>query len=84
MTKTQFGEAVRIAQADRIDLSGVDDSLLHGCGLPDFKPVYCTVEQVAKLVRWNCMQLNGELDAEELNNVAHIARRKFLCLNNRT
>lgn len=78
MTKKQFGQAVRIAQS-REDLSKVDDSTLFGCGLPDFKPVFCTIEMVAKFVRWQCLQFNGEFNAENLNECATIARRKFLC-----
>ena len=80
MTKPQFSEALTIARSGR-DLSDVDDSTLHGCGLSDFKyPVYCTVEMVAKLVRWQCCSIFSNdtiADAQELDNMAHIARKKF-------
>jgi hypothetical protein len=80
MTKTEFGLAVKIAQSDR-DLSNVDDSILYGCGLPDYKPVYVTIEMVAKLIQWQCCGIfccHTIVDSEELNNLAYIARRKFL------
>jgi hypothetical protein len=80
MTKTEFSEAVKIATSSR-DLSNVDDSILIGCGLPDFNyPVYVTVEMVAKLVRWQCCGIFSNstiVDSQELDNMAHIARRKF-------
>lgn len=80
MTRDQFSEAVKIAQSHR-DLSDVDDSTLYGCGLSDFQPVHVTIEMVAKLVRWQCCGIfnnNVIVDAQELDNCAHIARRKFL------
>ncbi len=80
MTKKQFSEALKIATSDR-DLSGVDDSNLFGCGCADFVfPVYCTVDAVAKLLRWQVCSIfsNSTIaDAQELDNMAHIARRKF-------
>ena len=80
MTRAQFSEAVKIATSDR-DLSNVDDSSLHGCGLPEFHQVHTTVEMVAKLVRWQCCGIFAAdtiVDSQELDNMAWIARRKFL------
>ena len=80
MTKQQFSEAVKIATSGR-DLSDWNDDILYGCGCSDFKyPVYCTVEMVAKLVRWQCCGLFSNstiVDSVELDNLAHIARKKF-------
>jgi hypothetical protein len=80
MTKQEFSAAVKIATSAQ-DLSNVDDSILYGCGLSEFKfPVYVTVEMVAKLIRWQCCGLFSNstiVDAQELDNMAHIARRKF-------
>jgi len=80
MTKAQFSEALKIATSDR-DLSNVDDSNLFGCGCSDFQyPVYVTVDAVAKLLRWQVCSIfsNGIIaDANELDNMAHIARKKF-------
>jgi hypothetical protein len=36
---------------------------------------------VAKLIRWQAMQFNGEWNAEALNEVATIGRKKFMVLN---
>ena len=80
MTKQQFSQALKIAQSP-VSLEAVDDSSLYGCGLPNFTyPVYCTVEMVAKLLRWQCCGIFSNstiVDAQELDNMAHIARRKF-------
>jgi hypothetical protein len=79
MTKQQFSEAWKIARNHEIDLSNVDDSILYGCGLNDFAPVHTTLETVAKLLRWQCNYIfGGGFDAQELDNMAHIARKKFL------
>lgn len=75
MTKEQFSAALAIARSDR-DLSTVDDSILYGCGLSDFQPVTVTIEPVAKMLRWQCLQFNGEIDQNELNNMKSIFRRK--------
>lgn len=80
MTKQQFSDAWKIAQNKDIDLSSVDDSILYGCGCADFDyPVHTTIETVAKLLRWQCCFIFGDgFDAQELDNMAHIARKKFL------
>ena len=81
MTLAQFQKAFAIANDASIDLSNVDDSILFGCGLLQFEPVYTTLEAVAKLIRWQAMQFNGEWNAEALNEVTTIGRKKFMILN---
>jgi len=81
MTKQQFSAAWKIAQNKDVDLSSIDDSVLFGCGLNDFQPVYTTLETVAKLLRWQCCYMFGDgFDAQELDNMAHIAKKKFLVI----
>lgn len=80
MTKEQFSEALKIARSPR-SLEAVDDTHLYGCGLPDFRPVYTTLDAVAKMIRWQCCGLFSNdtiVDAQELDNMARIARRMFL------
>lgn len=78
MNKKEFTEIMEIVTNQEIDLSDVDELILHGCALPDYQyPVYVTRKQVAKLIRWDCLQFNGEFDAEELNNIGIIGKRKF-------
>jgi len=46
----------------------------------DFDKKYCTIKQVAALLRWQALQLNGEWDSEELDSIFKIAQKKFLVL----
>lgn len=80
MTLTQFQKAFAIANSN-VDLSNVDDSILFGYGLPTFKPVHTTLEAVAKTIRWQALQFNGQWNAEALNEVAEHGRKNFLILN---
>lgn len=80
MTKHEFNAAFKIANDFSIDLSNVDDSHLYGYGLPDFKPVHVTLEQVAKEIRWAALQFNGEWNGSVLDEVAKLARRNFIVL----
>lgn len=75
MTRREFSQALTMAKSSQ-DLSVVDDSVLYGCGLPDFQPVVCTLEMVAKLLRWQCIMFNGEVDSQELENCSKICARK--------
>lgn len=79
MTKSEFKQAVELAKLGSNGYGkNVDDSILFGCGLSDFNyPVYVTIKQVAKFINWQAMQFNGEFDAIELDNCAHIAKKKF-------
>lgn len=80
MTLSEFKAAFAIAKDTNRDLSEVDDSNLFGYGLPDFKPVHTTLEAVAKTIRWQALQWNGQWDAEELDEVARLGRRNFIVL----
>lgn len=81
MTLAQFQIAFKAAQNPTLDLSATDDSMLYGCGLPGFKPVHTTIAAVAKLIRWQARQFNGEWNAEALNEVATIGRKKFMIVD---
>ena len=79
MTKQQFSQALEIAKSDR-DLSNIDNSVIFGYGLPDFKPVHVTLEMVAKEIRWNSFMFSGEICSTALNEVATHGRRNFLII----
>jgi len=78
MTRDELKQATAIAMDRNADLSNVDDSLFFGFGLPNYKPVNVTLRQIAKLIRWQAVQLNGELNADLYNEVADVGRRKFV------
>jgi hypothetical protein len=80
MTSEQFKKAADLAfNHPEVELLNVvDNSHLYGCALPDFKPVWCTIKEVAALIRWQCCYIfGGGYDAAELNSIADIGRRKF-------
>jgi len=80
VTKEKRQKIMALANDNSIDWLAVDYSILIGCGLPDFGKKYCTIKQVAALLRWQALQLNGEWDSEELDSIFKIAQKKFLVL----
>jgi len=80
MTLSQFQAAFAIAKDFSRDLSKVDDGILFGFGLLGFVPIHTTLEAVAKTIRWQALQMNGEWDSEALNEVATLGRKNFLIL----
>jgi hypothetical protein len=80
MTLNQFQQAFAIAKDFNRDLTNVDDAMLYGFGLSSFKPVYTTLEAVAKIIRWQALQFNGEWNGEALNEVVELGRKNFLVL----
>ena len=83
MNAKEMRAALELAQSSA-DLSKVDDAPLFGCGLPDWVVMQPTIEQVAKLVRWQCqyfMVPKGSTETwdwrEYNDNMVPIMRRKF-------
>ena len=78
MTKAQLTEALKLAKsgADFPQLSV--SSIFFGYGEPDFKPVYCTLKDIAGLLRWQVINMDGSIDNTELNLLANAGRKKFL------
>lgn len=79
MTKQQFSEAVKMIREDRVP-AGIDDSILHGCGVKGFKPVVVTLEVAAQFIRYQCMQFNGQFDNEALNETFIILLKKAVII----
>jgi len=77
MTKQQFARAVEIAKSEQ-DMDAVDFNNLIGYGLPEFKPTITTLRAVAKMIRYQTLQFNGEFDCFELSDLAAAAQRKFI------
>ena len=77
MNTLQMREATELARnSNDRELTEVDTTILFGCALSNFKPVTTTIRVVAAMIRYQCIQLNGEFDTEELNSLANIFRRK--------
>lgn len=78
MTAAEFKRAFAIADDDTIDLSGVDNNIIMGYGLPGFQPVPVTLEMVAKEIRWHALMMNGKWNSEALEEVRDACRRAFV------
>jgi len=81
MMKTQdLNKALAIARSD-VPLNLADLSLFDGFALPSFRPVTCTVEALAMLVRWQCLCFDGSIDGEGLQEIATFGRHRFTVLD---
>ena len=78
MNKQELTNAMTVAKSDS-DLSSEmgQIDIFDGFALPDFKPVACTTRQVAALIKWQCFQFDGGIDAEALNEIRVCGRKKF-------
>ena len=78
MTKKEFSEAYSIAMSnEKIDVLQHPIDVFDGFGLKDFVPVYVTLRQVARLIRYQAVYLNGGIDTEKLQEVANFGRKMF-------
>jgi len=79
MTAKQIALAVKIAQAGVVaDMADADKFL--GIATRDVSgPVCATVEEVAGLLRYQCLQFNGGWDHQEQADLTPHLRRKVVC-----
>lgn len=84
MLKAEFSQAYKIADNEKIELNNDNApiDIFDGFGLKDFQPVYVTIEQVARLIRWQCSYVYGAtgFDSENLNEIGHFGRKRFLII----
>lgn len=70
MNKTQLSAALELALSkDQLDREDTD--MFLGFALLAFKPIYCTIRQLAALVRWQAVNFNGTIDQAALNEIAY-------------
>ena len=69
MNRTDLDTALAIAGSDRV-LNMDDLFLFDGFALPNFRPVTCTVEALAVLIRWQCVRFDMSIDSEALDELA--------------
>jgi len=78
MTKKEFSDAYTIAMSnEKIDMLAEPIDVFDGFGLENFIPVYVTLRQVARLIRYQAVYLNGGIDTEKLQEVANCGRKLF-------
>lgn len=78
MTKSELSAALKIAKSDK-ELHE-DLSIFLGYGLKNFDKIYVTLDAVAKLIRYQCIQFDGSIDTEKLNSLAYHSRQKFMVI----
>lgn len=81
MTKNELSKALELARSDTElppMLGPEATDLFDGFALESFSVVYCTMRQLAALIRYQCIMLNGGLDSEALNEIATHGKRKFM------
>lgn len=76
MTTKQFNQALSLATSKE-NLRDASIGVFDGFGLPDFQVVYVTLRQVARLIRWQALQFNGELDQAALREVKFFSKKRF-------
>jgi len=81
MKAIDLSNALTLARSDA-PLNLDDISIFDGFGLPDFRPIVCTLEALATLVRWQCIRFDGSVDAEALDEIATCGRRRFTVVGN--
>ena len=79
MKTTDLDKALAVARSD-VPLNMADLALFDGFALPTFRPVTCTVEALAMLIRWQCICLDGSIDGEALQEIATVGRHRFTVL----
>jgi len=83
MNKVEMSKALEIAQSNRqFTETQLNESykLFDGYGLINFESVFCTIESVAILIRYQAQYLNGDFDFDEINSIAKIGKHKFIII----
>jgi hypothetical protein len=75
MIAAEFKAACKLAFDKTIDLTGENDDSFWGFGLPGFKPIMATIRQAAKAIRYQCWQLDGGIDNENLQECRSAFRK---------
>ena len=71
--------ATVIAMADvAIDANKHPLEPFHGYGCEDFEPITITIEQLARCISYQAVMLNGNIDADAMEELTYCAKRKFL------
>lgn len=76
MNKQEFQEVYNLAVDSSVDLHQADMSMLDGFGTAGFQPVVVSREAAARMIRYQCVQLNGQIDADKLQECQYAFRHK--------
>jgi hypothetical protein len=76
VNKQELAKALDLAKNRKVK-EPTDISIFAGFGGRDYQPVFVTLDAVAALINWQCLQFNGQYDAMALNEIAQAGRTKF-------
>jgi len=76
MNKKEFSKALELAKTHEYGIAEI--SLFNGFALADFKPVVCTMNDIAGLIAWQCFTFGGGIDSEALTEIWNNKRRFIL------
>jgi len=76
MNKVEFARAFEIAKID-CKLPMVDFDKFAGFAFKEFEPIYVTIKEIASMIRYHVLQLDGEWNGKALNEIGIAGRRKF-------
>ena len=79
MTKTELTEAFAMSRDNPDNCVHFGDIwVFAGYGLHGFKPVHCRLIDIARLLLWQCQNLDGSWDMEEMGEIAKLGRKLFI------
>jgi hypothetical protein len=79
MRKAELSQALEIAKSDtELDEKNASIVPFDGFGLEGFDPVFVTLEQIARLIRWQCFVMDGSIDDNNFQEIAHYGKKRFM------
>ena len=77
MNKQEIAKALKLSEVATEYPAHQILATFDGYGLRSFKPIDTTLWAVSRLIRWECLQIDGGLDTDALAYLARSARDKF-------
>jgi len=78
MTTQELKTAAHLALQTEEDLASHATSMFAGFGLHGFAPVFCTIKQLAWLIRYQCAYMFGEgHDTEAMAEIVKFGKKRF-------
>ena len=79
MNKVELAKALELSKTRKVS-DPTDISIFAGFALRDFRPIHTTIDAVAALINWQCLQFNGQYDLIALDEIASHGRKKFIII----
>lgn len=81
MNKKELSQAFQIAKSDvELDHNNASIDPFDGFGLEGFETVYVTLNQIARLIRYQCFCMDGSIDNEAFQEIAYFGKKRFMVI----